>query len=136
MRNTGGRRIALLIGIALAACNGGVAEPASCTGPVTIQVSAGAVPLVTWSPACGVTTLVVVDPSSQFTPPLWTLTMVTRDIVPPVRFGSQPDGVLNFTLAPAESLTIGNSYTVYLTRGPGLRSSFGDRTDSLTFVAR
>lgn len=121
-----------LLAIGLLACSGTTSEPDTCAGPIAIEVGSGTRPMVSWTPACGATTIMVIDASNAVALPLWTVFAAPGDIPPPIRYGSSPSGVL--AIVGIDSLTIGGSYVVYVSRG--LRAQPGAGSDSLRFVAR
>ena len=62
----------------------------ACDGPVTVQVSAGRTPTITWTPACSVQQLVVFQPLSE-AGEKWRIAS-QAGINPGVRYGVVPRG--------------------------------------------
>ena len=116
-----GRRSAAVGAVILAALLGCEDEPTAsrglplCASPVEVTVSAGLTPTFGWSPACRVTVLEVRDADQDF--PVWSLFAGPgeRAIVPGVRYGEVPLGVLLSSPDPAPSLEAGTSYVLILT---------------------
>lgn len=112
-------RKAVLI-CAAVACSSDPTSPGGplpdCTGPVSIEVSAGTSPSFDWSPACRLFFLNVELGADDH----WLIISdSTNAIAPPVRYGVLPAGARQ--RAPATPLESGQTYDVNLARwtGPG-----------------
>jgi hypothetical protein len=105
---------------ALTACSSDSTGPdpsiPECSGPVTIEVSAGTMPTFDWTPECRLF-LVLVELGAT---DRWIiLSEGANAIAPPVRYGVVPDGAVQ--QEPALPLEAGQTYDVTLARwtGPG-----------------
>ena len=103
-----------LSGLALA-CGGGTQPVAECAEPVTVSVTGGTTPTISWTPGCGVGYLAVRRPLPPSLgvlemEPQWIIRADSRLIGPPVRYGIRPRGTVE-VLAP-QALTAGRPYDV------------------------
>jgi hypothetical protein len=89
-----------------------VEGPSDCLGDVELQVAEGPIPVFTWSPVCEVATLQVSSSAGG----LWSIdSPVGRNaLLPPVRFGEVPPGIIEDR--PAEPLQPGFGYFVRVYR--------------------
>lgn len=112
--NAGPRLFAACLGFASACGDGPTERLAECTEPVTVSVTAGTTPMISWTPACGIGFLTVRRPVSVTTgfemEPQWTISSDGRLIGPPVRYGVRPRGTTQ-PVAPRQ-LVAGVSYDV------------------------
>jgi hypothetical protein len=114
--NTRSRLVAAALLGFVPACGGGSTEPpAACTGPVTVSVSGGTTPTISWTPDCGLGYLTVhrpLPPSLGFVgvEPLWTIRADGPLIGPSVRYGVRPRAATE-VVAPRQ-LVAGQSYSV------------------------
>lgn len=88
---------------------------AACRGNVTVGVSSGTTPLITWSPTCRVTALLV---ESEAGGDVWFIEQSGGEgIASGVRYGTVPEGAVEDE--PATPLVEGESYDVIVFRGTG-----------------
>ena len=81
----------------------------TCTGPVTVTVSAGTTPTFTWAPSCTAHVLLVEQGATD----RWIIEATTDDgFGPGVRYGVVPTGARED--APAIALVSGRTYDVSL----------------------
>jgi hypothetical protein len=110
--------------LALVGC-GGITEtsdtPDACRGSVTATVGSGTTPEFSWSPSCGVGTLIVDGPTGQQN--WW-----AGPFQPPVRYGVLSAGATESI--PAQPLVVGKTYTVTLFE----RSLFDKPVGSASFT--
>jgi hypothetical protein len=102
------------------ACGGSSTGPTgsqACTTNVTVSVSAGASPSISWSPRC-LAGEIIVDPGVDFTVD-WDVatTDSTNTIQPFLTYGTAPTGTN--TLAGPTALVSGNGYRVRVFRATG-----------------
>ncbi len=100
-----------------ATCRSTEPKPANlCTGPLTVAVSADAPPVIRWAPACGVNRLLVLGPDTPVNSVAtsWQISSATGSFMPPVSYGSVPDGAV--ADVPAQTLQSGRSYEVIVYR--------------------
>lgn len=121
MRLTPRLRVPLVLGAAAAlACGTDVPfvpePPAFCESAVTMQVAGGTTPTISWSPACRVTRLTVV----QGTDTVWYIRALDG-LDPGLRYGTAPYGSQIFV--DAKPLAAGASYdfTAWLIRNDTAR---------------
>lgn len=116
---TGGgarRRLAAIGSLALvavlSACDDDAFEPPrECTGPISVTVSSGTPPQFTWTAACAVARVVVLEPPSlDLTPIAWDVRSAPSRILSPVRYGVRPTGATEEQ--PPEELRAGETYQV------------------------
>jgi hypothetical protein len=110
--------IALLLAV-IGACDSGQ-DPGTlpqCQAVVTMSVSSGATPTISWAPRCRVST-VVVDPNSDFFDS-WVLRTAadTNGLQPPIRYGASPNG--SVTTIPPAVLQVGTQYRARVLRATG-----------------
>jgi hypothetical protein len=109
-------RFRLAFGLAIAGCDGNSGPSgALCTAPVAVSVAGGLSPQITWTPACLVQQVLVLEsipPSVGGPQPRWAVQQVSGGIASPVHYGQVPSGA-QVTLA-AEALMSGRSYVVQL----------------------
>jgi hypothetical protein len=80
--------------LTVAACAGDGVAP-TCSGPVEMEVSNSLPPLITWTPDCGVASLVAVAPPSLGVPQVyWAISAGQREIESGVRYGRLPRGAV------------------------------------------
>jgi hypothetical protein len=93
---------------------------APCSGALTVSVTSGTTPTISWSPACGVNRLSVdlVDAPAGTVSTVWGLVTSSSDeFGPSVRYGVVPNGA---TADPASApLQAGKSYRVQVLRAGG-----------------
>lgn len=92
-------------------------------GPTTLDVTVGpgTTPDISWSPAKGLTTVIVYQGAYESKPPLDPARIMWRiesldgaQLLPPVHYGEEiPDAV---TVHKAKALVVGQTYTVHLFR--------------------
>jgi len=108
--------VAILAAIAIAGCSDSSAPAplAECTGPVAVSVGSGTKPLISWSPACRASALLVDIPNSGNN--YWFLTTQgdTNGLRPPIVYASTPAGTVT-QIAPL-TLASGTEYRVTLSR--------------------
>lgn len=94
-------------------------EPCADDLEVTVQVGPGTLPAFTWSPACGMTSILVFPVDSP--PAVWVVYGGSRAASNPLhsglRYGQAPAGT--FEATPAAALQVGNEYEVLLNRWIG-----------------
>jgi hypothetical protein len=90
-----------------------------CEGPLTVTVSSGMPPSISWTPRCAVNRVLVDDPTlgvDRF-PSNWGVTLTTGQFGPPVEYGIAPDGAS--TIEPPRPLEVGRTYRVTVLRADG-----------------
>ena len=90
-----------------------------CSGPVTVAVGTGTLPILRWTPACRLFLVLVEDPGSGGDQ--WgVLSDSSNSIAPPVTYGTSPAGATKELLPPAV-LQHGHVYhlSVFRFTGPG-----------------
>jgi hypothetical protein len=97
----------------LLACNDGTAPvyPDPCSGPVQVSVAAGVAPVISWSPDCGISELVVsaVAASRAEEVPVWAFTVSEQEpVASGVTYGKAPARAT--TWHAAEDLVVGTTY--------------------------
>ena len=121
---------AALLG-ALACGDQGPAGLEPCTSAVALSVSAGLQPTLDWRPICTAVSIMVIPAGGGV--PAWSAMALPADgLTPPVRVGASPPGAQVF--GAGVSLTPGEPYTVYVTRGG--RGDPAAGVDSLTFTTQ
>jgi hypothetical protein len=106
-------RLALALTLSLA-CSDGTAPTLPCESNPTIAASAGLTPLLSWSPPCRVSLLIVTDNTTQTN--VWQIGIPpgTTDLRAPIRsgvkYGEPPPGIDN--LAGPVPLVAGHTYSV------------------------
>ena len=88
-------------------------EPCADDQEVTVRVGPGTLPAFTWSPACGMTSILVFRVDSP--PAVWVVYGGSRASNPlhsGLRYGQAPAGT--FEATPAAALQVGNEYEVLL----------------------
>jgi hypothetical protein len=109
-------RIALIAGLIGCGDSSGPTNRQVCADPVTLTVSSGATPVISWAPDCLANQLVITEQGGI---PVWILFLVADNnmLRSPVRFGVPRDGALGIPSSPA-ALTVGTTYTVDLIADP------------------
>lgn len=129
------RRILILIGIAVTACGSDAVGPEgalpACTGAVSVSVSGGAAPTISWTPACRLF-FVLVEPLESGADQWGIISDSTNAIAPPVTYGVTPAGAVQ-QAAPVP-LLVGQSYKVVLFRWTGPGSQDGVAIGTATFT--
>ena len=110
------RTVLALLFSGLLGCKDATA-PAACEGPLQVVVSPGVTPSISWSPACGISYLVVMaapaSPGALETM-VWGFTVPElTPLGPGVRYGRLPRGATE--MVPAQPLRAGAAYRVYVT---------------------
>ena len=126
------RRLLCAVALLGVGCSdsGGPTEPLSdCTGQVSITVSSGTTPTISWTPACRLS-LVLVEPVNSGDD-LWVIgTDSANAIAPPIVYGVTPPGARQ--IWGPTTLVTGQGYGVYVFRwtGPGKQDGVpnGQRT--------
>jgi hypothetical protein len=108
---------AIVVLLAVAWACDGVQEPVGlpeCQELVTVSVGSGTSPVISWTPSCRASVLIV-DPNSDYYDS-WVLATIgdTNGLHPPIRYGASPDG--SMTALPAASLQVGGFYRVRIMR--------------------
>jgi len=87
-----------------------------CEGPLTVAVSSGMHPSISWTPQCTLNRILVDAPTlavDRF-PSNWGVTLSAGQFGPPVEYGIAPDGAS--TIEPPRPLEVGRTYTVTVLR--------------------
>jgi hypothetical protein len=85
--------------------------PRECVGPISLTVSSGTPPQFTWTAACAVGRVVVLEPPSlDLTSIVWDVRSAPPRILSPVRYGVRPTGATEEQ--PPEELRAGETYQV------------------------
>jgi hypothetical protein len=96
-----------------------------CEGPLTVAVSTGMHPSISWTPQCARNRILVDDPSAGVDrfPSNWGVALSTGQFGPPVEYGVAPDDAS--AIEVPRPLEIGRTYsvTVLRTAGPVTLSS-------------
>ena len=111
------RRI-ISVGSVLLAAGAGCSDPSEtseCHGDVTVAVNPGPAPVFSWTPACGLSFLSVVDRGDQ-SQPYWDVSASAPEntLAPPITFGVTPDGATGGP--PFQPLRAGGAYLVQVFR--------------------
>ena len=115
---TNARRMSAILFVLPAVCGCEDAqEPVAlpeCQALVTMTVDSGASPVISWTPVCRASVLIV-DPNSDYYDS-WVLATVgdTNGLQPPIRYGTNPDG--SRTILASAVLQAGRFYRVRLLR--------------------
>lgn len=105
----------LLVGLACSD-SAGPSDQTPCVANVTVSVSSGTNPSISWSPACRLFLVLVEGAQGDE----WgAISDGTNAIATPVRYGVVPAGATELT--PPTALSVGTQYTVFVYRwvGPG-----------------
>ena len=119
------RRLIVLVSLVGAVGCGESTEP--CNGAVSMTVSSGTAPTLSWNPACAVAAIVVSEDASSNV--MWEVAASANEIDPNVSFGQTPSGA-SVIVSPTP-LTNGVTYTVSLgviLRGSGPPAFLTQRT--------
>ena len=90
-----------------------------CEGPLTVAVSSGMHPSISWTPQCTVNRILVDDPTLGVNryPSNWGVMQSTGQFGPPVEYGIAPDGASTFE--SPRPLEMNRTYTVTVLRTTG-----------------
>jgi len=90
-----------------------------CEGPLTVAVSPGLHPSISWTPQCALNRILVDDPSAGLDrfPSNWDLVLRTGQFGPPVEYGTAPDSASVIELL--FPLKMGRTYHVTVLRASG-----------------
>ena len=90
-----------------------------CEGPLTVAVSSGMHPSISWTPQCTLNRVLVDDPTLGVNryPSNWGVTLSTGQFGPPVEYGIVPDGAS--TIESPRPLETNRTYTVTVLRTSG-----------------
>jgi hypothetical protein len=107
------RQLAVTIVFAQAIACSDINDVEGCLGDVDVVVQRISPPMFSWSPACGISILAIVDPTFQA---VWGIEgeIGKNAIEPPIRFGAVPANATES--APPKALQPGHSYIVRVFR--------------------
>ena len=90
-----------------------------CDGPLTVAVSTGTHPSISWTPECGVNRILVDDVSfiGDAFANTWGVMLSAQLFGPPVEYGTAPDGAS--TIVSPRPLERGRTYHVTVLRADG-----------------